>query len=836
LNGNGVSFSALVGVAKEVTSEYNWENKEDVKFIVRDVSDENNIRVLAETGVMTRDTTYVTISADLTGVDVVEFLIDPNDDGGDWDQASWVNPNIVMKVVPADPIIVNDNAVADYSTTNYFSTATVTKGVFAMRSGASFSREVAIGANGAIAVDMTGKVSAENLNGTIDLFSTPTLTLGSGDSVEKAVFLYGPVVGYTIGTREENNETVVYARITGVADISSSRKVTVFTAGYADAEHWNDVSGNWSAGAPSKGSFDIGVFCENASINYMTGYVFSHGDFVVRGATVTVRGSNSPNLDMLRFAGSGTVLLQNASIDLRSGRALAVDAGVTINVANGTVAVGTGDSVSFAGALVIGANAKLKVYGYENAEVGVDSVLALVSHASFAEGVTAAAVAVVGHDDAIVAIEAGEGDAFVARVTKVVGETVYWVGGESGNWSDGANWDQGIVPLIIQTAVFTNSATVYRNGDSDSANVSNLVVNAGYRVELRSSDIWNVHPTLKVFEVSGEGRVALAHTGFDRCGGAASGAVVRVAELEFVDCGNDSWLQGTSESVPLAVESKIVGSGRLCIYSYVTLSGDNSGFSGSWEMGNQWGSTGRTRFTAGQAGFSTANNAARHGDSKIYLDTAEEVRFSAIDLHSDDTTVRVEATVPGARLAVSNETTSATLAGVVRLADGASLAIRKLGEGTLTDGLIGAYSLNVEKGHVQLSADNANVSATVAAGASIGSAADVTIGSVVFANGAKVLQTYDSTTPAMPVLTLTGDYDVSVVLFGVTNPADLPAATKEATQFTMLTATGTLSGTPATDAIYKPEGSAAGMKWAAAKSGNSVILKTLSAGFVVIVL
>ena len=855
LAGEGISFSVTVG--RDYGSRDSWDGGENTRKLKFQIFDEND-NVLAESSEMTRYSIAENFNVDLTGKQSIRLHIDPTSDGNGWDWGDWVNPTLVMNDVAAGAITVNENVVLSDFVHTRFTSATVTKGVFAFAAGASFSGEVSIGANGAIAVDMTGKVSAENLNGTIDLFSTPTLTLGSGDSVEKAVYLYGPVVGYTIGTRVENNETVVYATITDVADISSSRKVTVFTAGYADEDHWNDQSQNWSAGAPSKGSFDIGVFCEDASINYMTGFVFSHGDFVVRGATVTVRGSNSPNLDMLRFAGSGTVLLQNASIDLRSGRALAVDAGVTINVANGTVAVGTGDSVSFAGSLIIGANAKLKVYGYENAEVGVGSVLALVPHASFAEGVTAAAVAVVGHDDAIVAIEAGEGDAIVGRV---VGETVYWVGGESGNWWEGANWDQGIVPLIIQTAVFTNSATVKLSG---SVSVGTVDVAKGATVKFSTTDIWYVHPSVQACAVTGAGKIQLFHAGLKSSRTDSEPLVIDVAEVEILDAGGDgnrdSWIEGKGD-VTTVINSDLTGSGFFIGRNALTFGGDNSAFTGKAKIERVGNSNqAERRFTNPAAGFSSASKVEMWGF--LLLDfSAGEISFTnltfreswgaAIYLLKDaDVTMNVaDGSIynnyqPNVGFQVM-ERVEGSYARDNATTGCSGFTLRMTGSGTFDNGLSHGYIFEAASGTTSFSFNNTDATYQVKSGAAISGSA--TIGAVTFENGAKVMQTVTKTadeveegaeqtyTYSMPVLTLTGNYDISGVLFGVTNPADLPAATKEATPFTMLTATGTLSGTPTTEAVYKPEGSAAGMKWVAAKSDNSVTLKAGSSGIMVII-
>jgi hypothetical protein len=858
LDGNCVSFSARVGVDREKGGAGS------VTFYVYGIKDGTTNQLWKSSKELTGNDNSET-TGDINNIADYDSLklFAAKGDNYDNDHADWIDPKIVMKAAAAAAVTVNENAVVSDWVHTRFTSATVTKGVFAFAAGASFSGEVEIGKNGAIAVDMTGKVSTEDLNKTIDLFSTPTLALdlGSGDSVEKAVFLAGPVVGYTIDSRTENGTTVVYATITDVSNIASTRKVTVFTAGYdTTVNHWNN-EGYWSAGAPAQNSFDIGVFCEDASVNYMAGWVNSHGDFVVRGATVTAIGSNNPNLDMLRFAGNGTVVVQNASVDLRSSCSLTVDAGVTLNVVNGTVAAGTGDSVSFEGALVIGANAKLKVYGYENATVDVDDVLALVPHARFAEDVTSAKVSVVGHDDAIVAIEAGQGDAIVARVTKVVGETVYWVGGESGDWWEGANWDQGIVPLIIQTAVFTNSATVNLSG---SVSVGTVDVAEGATVKFRTTDIWNVHPSVQACAVTGAGKIQLFHAGFKSSRTDSEPLVIDVAEVEILDAGGDgnrdSWIEGKGD-VKTVINSDLTGSGYFIGRNALTFGGDNSAFTGKAKIEGVGNSNqAERRFTNPAAGFSSASKVEIWGFLLLDFNVGEisftnltfrESWGAAIYLLKD-----AEVTMNVADGSIYNnyqpnvgfqvmERVEGSYARDNATAGCSGFMLRMTGSGTFDNGLSHGYIFEAASGTTSFSFNNTDATYRVKSGAAISGSA--TIGAVAFESGAKVLQTVAKTadeveegdvqtyTYSVPNLTLTGDYDVSGVLFGVTNPDDLPAATLGATPFTMLTATGTLSGAPTTDAIYKPEGSAAGIKWVAAKSDNSVVLKAAASGFIVVV-
>lgn len=865
LGGEGVSFSVTVG--RDYGSyEKDWNTGENSRKLKFQILDENDV-VLAESSEMTRFSVAETFTIALTGRQSIRLHIDPADDGTDWDWGDWVNPTLVMNNVAASAVTVNGNTVASDSLHTSFTSATVTKGVFAFKAGAEFSGEVSIGANGAIAVDVTGKVTSESLNDTIDLFSTPTLTLAEGDSLEKAVFLTGPVVGYTIASRTDNNTTVVYATISDVANIASTRKVTVFTAGYdTTANHWNN-EGNWSAGAPVQNSFDVGVFCEDASVNYMTGYVNSHGDFVVRGATVTVLGSNSPNLDMLRFAGQGTVIVQNASVDLRSGCSFAVDSGVTITLVNGTVAVGTGDSVSFDGTLVIGSGATLKVYGYEDEELGVGSELTLASRVAYADGVEAASLAIVGHDDAVAALASAEGGALVARVTQIRGETVYWTGGAKASWGEASNWDAAIVPNSTQTAVFTNSATVLLGANYA---VSNVVIGSGCAVTFRCDENggeWGANRQLCFYEISGAGKARLSHVRLVAAN-ANGESKVSVPELEICAAHKynsdgsvageiDSGL-GLNQGNPLHVCSDIAGAGLLSCEGTCLFSGGNSNYTGSVTMKMNGEGYGEKRFVTPESGFSSAALCTIEG--RFHIDFAEGViTFGAVDwnenwgkgVYMPYDTRNVTIQIGGGSIHDDHKSCGY---GVFMRAEGvssvegalsgcANLTVRKIDVGqTLSCGLVGSCTIDVAEGHVAFTGENENgdnraVAVVVRSGASIGSAVDATIGSVQFEAGAKVLQTYGS---AMPLLTATGAYNLNGVLFGVTNPEDMPVVTSQMLSdhviYPVFAATGTISGKPAAADKYTTAGGVEGGRWMVRMSDGLVCLKAgLGDGLVIIV-
>ena len=102
---------------------------------------------MAESSEMTRYSIAENFNVDLTGKQSIRLHIDPAGDGDNWDWGDWVNPTLVMNDTAAAAVTVNDNAVVSDLLHTRFTSATVTKGVFAFAAGALFSGEVAIGAN-----------------------------------------------------------------------------------------------------------------------------------------------------------------------------------------------------------------------------------------------------------------------------------------------------------------------------------------------------------------------------------------------------------------------------------------------------------------------------------------------------------------------------------------------------------------------------------------------------------------------------------------------------------------------------------------------------------------
>lgn len=454
-----------------------------------------------------------------------------------------------------------------------------------------------------------------------------------------------------------------------------------------------------------------------------------------------------------------------------------------------------------------------------------------------------------------------EGGKYVLTVAS--DPTIYvWTNGNGDNmWTTPGNWNRNAVPKAGHTAKFSSDADVKLSG---SVSVGTVDVAEEATVTFRTTDIWYVHPSVQACAVTGAGKIQLYHAGIKSSRTDSEPLVIDVAEVKILDAGGDgnrdSWIEGKGD-VTTVINSDLTGSGYFIGRNALTFGGDNSAFTGKAKIegvGNY--NQAERRFTKPAAGFSSASKVEIWGfllldfnvgeisftnltfreswGAAIYLLKDAEVAMNVADgsiynNYQPNVGFQVMERVEGS---YARDNATAGCGG---------FTLRMTGSGTFDNGLSHGYIFEAASGTTSFSFNNTDATYRVKSGAAISGSA--TIGAVTFENGAKVMQTVTKTADeveegadqtyayAVPTLTLTGNYDISGVVFGVTNPADLPAATKEATPFTMLTATGTLSGTPTTEAVYKPEGSASGMRWVAAKSDNSVTLKAGSSGMMVII-
>ena len=280
--------------------------------------------------------------------------------------------------------ILNLNAVAAYNGLTY-----VESGVLALTNGYSFAGPVKVGRNGAITVDITAAINAKTaaeidlaVDDKIALFSASALSFEEAtDDLSTSVFLTGPVVGYTLSSEVVDGRTVVYATITNVENIATSRKATSYIA----TDDYVDQDRAWSNGQPANNSCDVGIFTADCIMHIWgdgKGAINNRkfGDFVVRGCTAKVRyGANGyPNIGVKHVAGNGTLelaqagLAGNGTLDLVADKNVKVvittegasgsarDAWIGINDANTAAAtIVNGDVVTSNGFVAIWRNVTL---------------------------------------------------------------------------------------------------------------------------------------------------------------------------------------------------------------------------------------------------------------------------------------------------------------------------------------------------------------------------------------------------------------------------------------------------------------------------------------------
>ena len=464
------------------------------------------------------------------------------------------------------------------------------------------------------------------------------------------------------------------------------------------------------------------------------------------------------------------------------------------------------------------------------------------------------------------------------------GDQVVWIGGGSDNkWENGANWQFGAVPTADQTAVFEVNADVVVNIDI----VGGVQIADGATVTLRSSNGWaNPKRFLTLSSAAGEGRLALSNVQLIG-NNEASATVIDVAELEIlreIRWGADGYsdypasMLSSRDGKTICVKSPIIGGGDLECCMSCDFAGDNSRFTGTvtfiTEHNSGWSSRlgDEFRFCVPQAGFRGAAKCAINGRFHIAF-TEGTIRFGNVSwkeswgtgIYMPYGTTAVTIEVSGGEIYNSYQgsgfgvfTRAEGSDGVDGATDGcAGLTINKVGEGTLVYGVTKAHNLVVAEGRVEFTGENNNgddsdVNVTVKAGASIGTpeafshenpnwtlGGDVTVRhQFTFEPGAAIKQEYiattttdeqtqeETTTYSMRKLTIARDVDLANVVFGVTNPEDLPAVTKAAVaglpRFTMFAA-NSLIGTVATENDgYAPDGSAKNCKWLFRTKRNSV--------------
>ena len=547
----------------------------------------------------------------------------------------------------------------------------------------------------------------------------------------------------------------------------------------------------------------------------------------------------------------------------------------------GTVNIGVGSSIGSDGLeLGVLSGGYLRYTVSEIPETGVPDFPQNLTFADGADLTTVFAIVKNSSGDAQKAYTISKSGDVYSLTELAAASEAKWVGGIDGNWQTAGNWLSGAVPVEGQAVVFERTADVRIDQSVSLPAISTLTVGTGAEVSLRyrctSGDFWGNGGSAPVVtiqsKVTGGGTLRLQHV--ELVG--AEGASVECAELEILPFeNNDEWrdtkITGPASGTPFAIAADITGGGYLHMYNRLALSGDNSGFAGRvvFTSSDNYGKTERY-LNAPESFFPNASTFEFYGRAFIgftegtarlgNVTMGESYGAAFVVKYGAEVTLEVESgsirdTYFGNGFEV--RTCAQDSEGYDNSTAGcANLTIKKVGEGTLVYGVTKQHNLVVAEGRVEFTGENdngddADVNVTVKNGASIGSAASMTSGNgtaiggdvtvrhqFTFEQGSAIKQEYvattttdeqtqvETTTYSMRMLTIARDVDLANVVFGVTNPEDLPAVTKAAVaglpRFTMFAA-NSLIGTVATEnGGYTPTGREKNCKWLFRTKRNSV--------------
>jgi hypothetical protein len=863
-----------------------------VKFVVRDVVGGTN---LVESAWLGTKTEAQTITADLSGVDLIELVVYPDpDNGGSWQHCDWVNPTIVMKD-DAAPVTRSADGTNHWTgmgeNDNWVTAANWEFGVPRKDATAVFDSSVTV---------LVGNTSE---GGSLpETVAVSNVLVNAG-----AVVTVRPVAPEFWDTpriilQEMNGEGKVRLAKTGIeAAYTGDRTECLINIAEIEAlktTRWNNDIWSWLNGGNSDGKKMVvkSKVTGNGWLSF-EGNVQVDGTVYVTHKLTLSESTNKPEYcftsEAFSFADKGN---EDASKNKGSVGCIYIKGGVftpsayeglftsyvldggTLNVADvaSSVSVLSGGFLRWTVGEAFGDSvpdwpAGLALSFVDGSSATLADVYAVVTDATGAQRTYSISES---------------GGVYSLGEAQPSGDQVVWIGGGSDNkWENGANWQFGAVPTADQTAVFEVNADVVVNIDI----VGGVQIADGATVTLRAgnANAWaNPKRFLTLSSAAGEGRLALSNV--QLIGNNEAGAtVIDVAELEIlreIRWGGDGYsdypasMLASRDGKTICVKSPIIGGGDLECYMSCDFAGDNSRFTGTvtfiTEHNSSWSSRlgDEFRFRVPQAGFRGAAKCAINGRFHIAF-TEGTIGFGNVSwkeswgtgIYMPYGTTAVTIEVSGGEIYNSYQgsgfgvlTRAEGSDGVDGATDGcAGLTIKKVSEGTLVYGVTKAHNLVVAEGRVEFTGENyngddADVNVTVKAGASIGTpeafshenpnwtlGGDVTVRhQFAFEPGAAIRQEYiattatdeqtqeETTTYSMRKLTIARDVDLANVVFGVTNPEELPAVTKASyanlPRFTMFAA-NSLIGTVATENDgYAPDGSEKNCKWLFRTKWNSV--------------
>ena len=867
LNGNAASFSATVGV----DSESDGQSGGEVNFIVRDVVGGTN---LVESGRMTCSTPAKNITVNLDGIELIELYVDKL--GSDsWDHADWVEPKIVMKgdAAPATKgpnhwvgrgtdtnwdtaanwefgvpksdativfdsdaevrmfgdktvarVVVNDNATVKFRTTNFWGWEGAYDDVYP----SLCVQEVSGG----------GKIQLWQAGICADYTSSDIVQVDVDEIEALEVYQdYNHHESWLQGGDEEGKRMLVNSHMT----IAGKLRVYGNTTINGDIEFAGN--GDRSFALESSNGIAKNVVWNGNNPVFTDKHVGTVEKYTIIGGSCSYS------------TGSPAIFIDGGTVDIEDGSSIE-DGGLEIGVLSGGYLRYTVSEFPAEGAPAFPANVTFP------AEADLTKVFVIVKNTT---------------GDAQKAYTISKsGDGYSLTELAAASEAK-WVGGIDGNWQTAGNWLSGAVPVEGQAVVFEHTADVWINQDVTLPKISTLTVESGAKVSLRykyagsAGNYWTDGggaPVISFDKITGEGTLVLQHVGLV----VGEGASIGCAELEIMpfmmnDEWRDTYINGPESGTPVSICANITGSGWLNMRNRLAFSGDNSAYAGGVKF-HSVGADGRSDryFNSNTSFFPNASTFEFYGRAFIgftegtarlgNVTMGESYGAAFVVKYGAEVTLEVESgsirdTYFGNGFEV--RTCAQDSEGYDNSTAGcANLTIKKVGEGTLVYGVTKQHNLVVAEGRVEFTGENdngddADVNVTVKNGASIGSAASMTSGNgtaiggdvtvrhqFTFEQGSAIKQEYIATTTtdeqtqvktttySMRKLTIARDVDLANVVFGVTNPEDLPAVTKASLanlpRFTMFAA-NSLIGTVATENDgYAPDGSAKNGAWIARPS------------------
>ena len=754
LGGNGVAFTALVGIDKESNGQTanNGTTHFEVNFIVRDVIGRTN---LVESGVVEAGdvrSAAKMLSADLAGIELIELVVDSLGDNS-FDHADWVNPTIVMKGDAAPATKGLNHWTGQGADGNWVTAANWEFGVPREDATAVFDSSVTV------LVGNTGK--GGSLPETV---AVSNMLVNAG-----AVVTVRPVAPEFWDTpriilQEMNGEGKVQLAKTGIeAAYTGDRAeclINVAEIEMLPVTRWNNEIDSWLDGKSDEGKFMV----VNSTVAG-TGRFYTHGNVTLNG---DVAMSREFKMDS-ETASAKTVILDGGWVSpenvggieklaFHSGTynyADYSDKGWPLYLDGGTVSVGDGTALPASGlslGVLSGGYIALTISDADFAAGGTPAYPSGLTFGNDADlsKVVAVVKNVSGDAQKTYAItKTGEAYSFAELVPT---DSVKWIGGVDDHWETAGNWIYGAVPTEGQSVVFEQSAHIYIEKGTTTPRIATMTIGRGAVVKIETTDEWGWEnePVILFEEITGEGALALKHASL-RAACSTGRSVVNCAELQILshannDIGRSSRIWGNKENLKSEVEinADITGSGTLVLRYGVRLAGDNSRFAGHVRfvaVSDSWSMGGEKYFCVPEAAFTSASKCELQGRFHVLFNEGT-LKFGNVAITESYGTGLY---VPYGAAAIVIEIAEGEIRdnyqglgiGVYTRSEGsdyvegatvgcAGVTIKKVGDGSLVYGMTKAHSLVVEGGHVEFTGENnngddADINVTVKAGASIGS-------------------------------------------------------------------------------------------------------------------